>query len=91
MITATEQLESLNAERGRMAARIVRNPTKFKVCCKCDSLLHASSGLCPQCHGYRFETEPGLVQAQARLLSERDFITSNPYILRTQCLNPTNN
>lgn len=58
-------------ERARRARRIVRNPTHYKVCLGCDSIVASKVSLCPNCHSYRFEDESGFVVRQARMLSQR--------------------
>ncbi|MCB1229895.1 MAG: hypothetical protein KDN19_06495 [Verrucomicrobiae bacterium] len=58
-------------ERAKRARRIVRNPSQYKVCHGCDSIVAAKVSICPNCHGYRFEQEEALVVQQAHILSRR--------------------
>ncbi len=58
-------------ERARRARRIVRNPTQYKVCLGCDSIVASKVSLCPNCHSYRYEVEPAFVVHQAQVLSQR--------------------
>lgn len=59
-------------ERAKRARRIVRNPKQYKVCCGCDSIVAAKVNLCPNCHGYRFESDQDHVVRQAGVLSQRE-------------------
>lgn len=59
-------------ERAKRARRIARNPKQYKVCCGCDSIVAAKVNLCPNCHGYRFESDRELVVKQAKALSQRE-------------------
>ena len=49
---------SHKGDRAASAARIISNPTAYKICEGCDSIVAASTILCPSCHGYRFEPSP---------------------------------
>jgi hypothetical protein len=59
-------------ERARQADKIVKNPTRYKICAGCDSIVVASSVTCVSCHSYRFEDDPEAVAAQARRLAQRE-------------------
>jgi len=59
-------------ERAKRARRIVRNPKQYKVCCGCDSIVAVNVNLCPNCHGYRFESDCDYVVKQAKTLSQRE-------------------
>ncbi len=59
-------------ERAKRARRIARNPTQYKVCCGCDSIVAAKVNLCPNCHGYRFDNDREHVIKQAKALSQRE-------------------
>ncbi len=59
-------------ERGRQADKIVKNPTRYKICEGCDSIVVASSVTCVSCHSYRFNEDPEAVAAQARLLAQKE-------------------
>ena len=63
------------SERARKAARIVANPTDYKICEGCDSIVAQRAATCPNCHGYRFEEDPAAVAEQARLLGTREQTT----------------
>ncbi len=58
--------------RATAAARIAANPSGYKVCEGCDSIVGSSAALCPNCHGYRFENSPDRVIHQARVLGARE-------------------
>jgi hypothetical protein len=62
--------DSLN-ERARRADKIVRNPSKYKICAGCDSIVALKVSICPNCHSYRFEENSESVVAQARALGQR--------------------
>lgn len=53
------------------ASRIKDNPGRYKVCLGCDSIVATKVGVCPNCHGYRYETDPVLVGLHADELSSR--------------------
>lgn len=63
--------DSQLAERARKAEKIIANPTQFKVCEGCESIVAVRVATCPNCHGYRFDDNPEAVVAQARLLGSR--------------------
>jgi len=58
-------------ERARKAEIIIAQPTGYKVCEGCDSIVAVRVATCPNCHGYRFNDDPEAVVAQARLLASR--------------------
>jgi hypothetical protein len=62
--------ESLVA-RGERAAQIMRQPELYKVCEGCESIVVIGAATCPNCHGYRFDTNPGRVKSQAEFLGKR--------------------
>ena len=57
--------------RAATAAKIAANPSGYKVCEGCDSIVGSGAALCPNCHGYRFDLEPERVILQARILGAR--------------------
>ncbi len=59
-------------ERARQADKIVKNPTRYKVCEGCDSIVVVTASTCPSCHGYRFNEDATAVTTQARLLAQRE-------------------
>jgi len=58
--------------RAAAAAKIAANPTGYKVCEGCDSIVGSAAALCPNCHSYRFEGSPERVIHQARVLGARE-------------------
>jgi hypothetical protein len=58
--------------REAKAARIAANPSGYKVCEGCDSIVGMGAAICPNCHSYRFETSPERVVLQARILGARE-------------------
>ena len=64
--------ESPPPNRAATAAKIAANPTGYKVCEGCDSIVGSGAALCPNCHSYRFEIAPERVVEQARILGARE-------------------
>ena len=62
--------ESLTA-RAQRAAQIAREPEHYKVCEGCESIVVLDAATCPNCHGYRFDTDPARVVEQAEILGKR--------------------
>lgn len=60
------------AERAKRARRIVRNPSLYKICLGCDSIVAMKVNICPNCHAYRYEAGEDFVIAQAKALSTRE-------------------
>lgn len=60
------------ADRAKRARRIVKNPTLYKVCLGCESIVSAKVHICPNCHAYRYELEADFVVAHAQFLSTRE-------------------
>lgn len=58
-------------ERARQADKIVKNPTHYKVCEGCESIVVMSAITCPSCHSYRFNEDAATVAAHARQLARR--------------------
>jgi len=59
------------ADRAQRAAKIVANPSDYKVCEGCESIVRVHVVTCPNCHGYRFDDDSDLVVRQAKLLASR--------------------
>lgn len=59
-------------DRAARAAKIVANARQYKVCEGCDSIVAERVATCPNCYGYRFETDERAVIAQAELLAGRE-------------------
>ncbi|MBX3740481.1 MAG: hypothetical protein KF712_05785 [Akkermansiaceae bacterium] len=58
--------------RAETAAKIAANPSAYKVCEGCDSIVGAGAALCPNCHSFRFDTTAEQVIRQARILGARE-------------------
>lgn len=58
--------------RAETAAKIASNPSAYKVCEGCDSIVGAGAALCPNCHSFRFDTAAEMVIRQARILGARE-------------------
>ena len=59
-------------ERAKKAAKIIAQPSDYKVCEGCESIVRLPAVTCPNCHGYRFDDDPDAVVAQAKLLASRE-------------------
>ena len=59
------------SSRAEAAAKIAANPTAYKVCEGCDSIVGGTTSVCPNCHSYRFDGTAAQVIRQARLLGSR--------------------
>jgi len=59
------------SDRMKKAREIASNPTDFKVCEGCDSIVGAAVNTCPNCHAYRFDESPSRVVDQAIYLGSR--------------------
>lgn len=59
------------ADRARKAERIIADPSQFKVCEGCESIVAERVAMCPNCDGYRFNEDAVAVVEQARLLATR--------------------
>ena len=57
--------------RARQADRIVRNPSKYKVCVGCESIVATKTAICPNCHSYRYEEDEQMIIHQAQVLGQR--------------------
>ncbi|MDF1756549.1 MAG: hypothetical protein P1U89_27440 [Verrucomicrobiales bacterium] len=64
--------ETVLADRAKKARRIVRNPSMYKVCMGCDSIVASKVNICPNCHAYRFQADEEFVISQAKALSTRE-------------------
>jgi hypothetical protein len=58
-------------ERAKRAAEIIAEPHLYKVCEGCESIVRAEAVHCPNCHGYRFDSESPRVVEQAKILGAR--------------------
>lgn len=58
-------------ERLQKAQEIASNPSAYKVCECCDSIVGAGSVTCSNCHGYRFDKSQTRVVDQAIFLGTR--------------------
>lgn len=63
--------DSVSTERAKKAQEIASNPSSYKVCEGCDSIVGSAAITCPNCHGYRFDAEPTRVVDQAIFLGAR--------------------
>ena len=66
----SEKSKSIS-DRAQRAAEIARNPSKYKICHGCDSIVISTVDICPSCHSYRFEADPMTVVHQAKRLGRR--------------------
>ena len=63
--------KATNNTRLKKAQEIASNPSAYKVCEACDSIVGLGSTTCPNCHGYRFDTSDTRVVDQAIFLGTR--------------------
>ncbi|MFU8892499.1 MAG: hypothetical protein ACNA8L_02620 [Luteolibacter sp.] len=61
-----------SAGRAEAAARIADNPSGYKVCEGCDSIVGSGTSICPNCHSFRFDASHQRVVLQARILGARE-------------------
>lgn len=59
------------SERLMKAREIASNPSSYKVCEGCDSIVGFSVAVCPNCHAYRFDESVTRVVDQALYLGSR--------------------
>lgn len=59
------------ADRAARAQKIIDSPQDFKVCEGCESIVAQRVVTCPNCHGYRFNSDPQEIIAHARSLASR--------------------
>lgn len=59
------------SDRMSKAQEIASNPSDFKVCEGCDSIVATSVTICPNCHAYRFDPSATRVVDQAIYLGGR--------------------
>lgn len=64
--------QTKNKSRIEKAKEIANNPDNYKVCEGCDSIVGSGTIICPNCHGYRFDTAPTRVVDQAVWLGARE-------------------
>ena len=58
-------------DRLERAEKIAAQPSNYKVCEGCDSIVTRRVATCPNCHGYRFDETPERVVGQAHELASR--------------------
>lgn len=63
---------STTSARAATAAKIASNPSGYKVCEGCDSIVGSGAALCPNCHSFRFDDTAERVVKQARILGARE-------------------
>lgn len=72
MSKASSSSSSVPNPRKATAAKIEANPSGYKVCEGCDSIVGIAAPLCPNCHSFRFDATAERVISQARILGSRD-------------------
>jgi hypothetical protein len=60
------------SERAKKAEKIIAHPQNFKICEGCDSIVAERVVTCPNCHGYRFDSDPKAIIEHAKLLGSRE-------------------
>ena len=64
--------------RFRKGQEIASSPDGYAVCMLCQSIVTATTYLCPLCHGYRFNSDPRLVVSWALELAFSESQTVPP-------------
>lgn len=64
--------EAMQQSRKEMATLIINDPSAFKVCEGCGSIVSRQTSICPNCNAYRFDTKEECVVEQAILLASRE-------------------
>lgn len=59
-------------QRIAMASRIQNEPSGYKICECCGSIVVANAHVCPNCNAYRFDPDEERVREQAQLLASRE-------------------
>ncbi len=72
MFTPDMSESSPPPSRAAAAAKITANPSGYKVCEGCDSIVGSGAALCPNCHSYRFDNTAERVILQAKILGSRE-------------------
>ena len=62
-------------ERAKQAEKIIAQPTDYKVCEGCGSIVKHFTVICPVCKSYRFEERVESVIEQAKILGSREATT----------------
>lgn len=67
------------SKRLAIAVQIMLNPSKYKVCEGCDSIVSIKTRICPNCHAYRYNDDKNYVMEQAEILgkSEQKSVTKD--------------
>lgn len=60
------------SDRAAKAAKIIAQPSDYKVCEGCESIVRLHVVTCPNCHGYRFDEASEAVVTQAKILASRE-------------------
>lgn len=58
-------------DRLKKAREIAHDPSPYKVCEGCESIVGRSVVHCPNCHAYRFDSDAERVRDQALILGSR--------------------
>jgi hypothetical protein len=58
--------------RKEKAQKIAANPSAYKICEGCDSIVTLVSVTCPNCHSFRFDASAVRVVEQAVMLGSRE-------------------
>ena len=59
------------ADRAARAQKIIEAPQNYKVCEGCESIVTRRVATCPNCHGYRFNSDEEEIIAHAKVLASR--------------------
>lgn len=61
------------------AVQIILNPSNYKVCEGCDSIVSQKAAICPNCHSYRYNEDADFIVIHAEKLgrSEQNSVTKD--------------
>lgn len=62
----------MQSSRQEMAKTIIGNPSHYKVCEGCGSIVTEVTPICPNCSAYRFDNDKDYIIEQAVLLASRE-------------------
>lgn len=54
-------LAGMRTKRREIATTVSNDPTSYKLCAVCGSIVDKSAATCPDCYAYRFDTDPAHV------------------------------
>lgn len=71
-MSITEERQFLFWRRERLAV-ILGNPTAYKTCSQCRSILSKKMGICPFCAAYRFDEDERTLRVTVAIMRQMPF------------------